>query len=205
MSLFEQPRWVAENPEIIKEMITQYPDKKSAIMPLLHLAQQTRGYVAEADIAAVADLVEQTPAYVESVCSFYAGYHRHPMGKHTLLVCNNLACALGGSKPVIEALQAELGVKGNHGTSSDGLISLEVTHECLANCDGGPCLQIDGDFAIKVTPEKAREIVADLRAGKGAEHHLERKFQTGLATPGDTIGVPAYNPPAPAPVKEEGK
>lgn len=205
MALFEQPQWVTENPELIKEIIAQYPDKKSAIMPLLHLAQEARGYVAEEDIEAVAELVEQTPAYVESVCSFYAQYHRHPMGKHKLLVCNNLACALMGAPAVCAALQQELGIAGKHGTTPDGLISLEITHECLANCDGAPCLQINGRYVIKVTPEKARAIVADLRAGNGYEHHLEKVYQTGLKTPGDTIGIPAYVPPAPAAAKEEGK
>lgn len=204
MALFEAPQWVAGNAGLIKEIIAQYPEKRSAIMPLLHLAQDTRGYVADEDIEAVAELTDQTPAYVNSVCSFYAGYHRHPMGKHKILVCNNLACALGGARAVCSALQQELGIADHHGTTPDGLISLEITHECLANCDGGPCLQIDGRFVVKATPEKARAIVADLKAGNSCEHHLEKVYQTGLKTPGDTLGIPAYVAPAPA-AKEEGK
>lgn len=206
MAPFTTPEWVEKHGALIREIIAQYPEPRSAIMPLLHLAQEERGYVADGDIDAVAGLVGETPAYVESVCSFYAQYHRHPMGKHKLLVCNNLACALTGARAVIATLQEELGIAGHHGTTPDGLISLEVTHECLANCDGGPCLQVDGRFVIKATPEKVRAIVADLRAGRGCDQHLEKVYQTGLCTPGDTIGIPAYTPPAPpAAKKEEGQ
>lgn len=201
MALFEQPAWVTERQAEIEKIIAQYPDSKSALMPLLHLAQEVRGYVADEDIAAVAEILNLTHAYVESVCSFYSMYHRHPVGKYHLLVCNNCSCAIMGGETTREHLKKKLGID-NHQTTPDGLISLEITHECLANCDAGPVLTVNGEYVVRLTNEKIDALVDDLRAGKGPDAHIEKRLQTGIfwdADPNDIPKAPANLPEAPVP------
>ncbi|MCG0237906.1 MAG: NAD(P)H-dependent oxidoreductase subunit E [Firmicutes bacterium] len=192
MPLFEQPAWVTERREEIERIIGQYPDRRSALMPLLHLAQEVRGYVADEDIAAVADLLGLTQAYVESVCSFYSMYHRHPVGKYHIVFCNNCSCALMGGERLREYLKQKLGIESGQ-TTPDGLISLEITHECLAACDAGPVLQVNGEYVIRLTEEKIDALIEDLRSGKGPEAHIEKRLLTGHfwdADPNDLPKVP---------------
>lgn len=156
--------WIKDKAEI-EQIIGQYPVKRSAILPLLHKAQAERGYLTTEDYAAVAELVDETPAYVESVASFYAMYHKRPVGKYVITVCNNLSCALGGASRLIQHLEQQLGVR--HGqTTPDGLITLEVTSECLAACNNAPCMQVNLQHYHRVTPAKAEELLASLRKGE---------------------------------------
>ncbi|BDG59452.1 NADH-quinone oxidoreductase subunit NuoE family protein [Caldinitratiruptor microaerophilus] len=178
MPVFEAPAWVKERDAEIREILSRYPDSRSALMPLLHLAQEERGYISQEDIEAVAGILNLTPAYVESVCSFYSLYHRHPVGKYVLLVCNNVSCALRGSGRIAELLKQKLGVESG-GTTPDGLITLEVTHECLANCDAAPVLTVNGEYVVKLDEKKIDGLLADLRAGRGPDAWIERRPETG--------------------------
>jgi NADH-quinone oxidoreductase subunit E len=92
-------------------------------------------------------------------------YHKHPVGKFVVTVCNNLSCALGGATRLIQHLENELKVRSGQ-TTSDGLITLEVTSECLAACDNAPCMQVNLQHYHRVTPEKAQELLAALRKGE---------------------------------------
>ncbi len=161
------PRWPAERAEEVRYFVERYPDSRSAVGMLLHLAMEERGYVDRLDIEAVAKILDLTPAYVESFVSFYAMYHRHPIGKYILVVCTNLSCHVCGASVLMNHLQKALGIK-NLETTPDGLFTLEGTAECLAACDAGPVLQVNTQYFLRVDPAKADAIIAALRAGDKA-------------------------------------
>ncbi|WP_324667856.1 NADH-quinone oxidoreductase subunit NuoE family protein [Geochorda subterranea] len=157
------PEW-AQRRAVVDEILQRYPERRSAIMPLLHLAQESRGYVAREDIEAIAEILAMTPAQVESVASFYALYVRRPRGRHTLTVCSNLACVLGGARSLVEHLRQRLGVEPGE-TTDDGLFTLQVTGECLAACDQAPVLQVDGYYVHRASPDKVDRLLEALRRG----------------------------------------
>lgn len=131
------PAWVEKHKEKIEEIIARYPKKRSALMPLLHLAQEERGWIADEDIEAVAAILGETKSVVESVCSFYSLFYRRPMGKYVITVCGNITCGLSGAQELVDHLERRLGIKVGE-TTPDGLITLLVTGECIAACDGAP-------------------------------------------------------------------
>lgn len=163
----EKPRWPTEKAAEVQEIVGRYPVARSAIMPLLHLAQEERGHVAHEDILAIADILDLTPAYVESTASFYSMYHPHPVGKYVIVVCTNIACNLAGGERVLDRFEKALGVK-NGETSADGLFTLEGTHECIAACDAGPCAQVNVEYFLRLNEEKVDQIAAALKAGDEA-------------------------------------
>src|SRR5215216_2269316 len=95
----------------VHDIASQYPDSRSAIMPALRLAQERHGgWLPPEALREVADALDLTPAYCKAIASFYDMYHLEPIGRHTVEVCTNLACALGGAQRVVDALAEELGV-----------------------------------------------------------------------------------------------
>lgn len=174
----EEPTWPERCKDEVEAILAKYPEgqERSAILPLLHLAMREREgrYVAVSDMQAIADICGVSPAYVDSVCSFYAMYHRHPIGKYLLTVCGSMCChLLGGGNKLVEHIEKTLGIK-NGETTPDGLITLEVTPECLAACDLAPVLHVNVEYAVRMTPEKLDALVADLRAGKGPDAFIEK-------------------------------
>ncbi len=172
------PTWPETCKDEVEAIIKRYPDgqERSAILPLLHLAMRERDghYVAVSDMQAIAEICGVSPAYVDSVCSFYAMYHRHPVGKYVITLCGNMAChMLGGGKELQQHIEQTLGIKHME-TTPDGLITLEVTGECLAACDLAPVIHVNTEYAVKMTPAKFDALVAALRAGKGPEEFLEK-------------------------------
>ncbi|MEW8978830.1 MAG: NAD(P)H-dependent oxidoreductase subunit E [Symbiobacterium sp.] len=172
------PRWPETCKEEVAEILRRYPEgrEQSAILPLLHLAMREREgrYVALSDIEAIAEICGVTPAYVESVCSFYSMYKRRPIGKYLITVCGNMAChLLAGGDKLVQHMEQTLGIKAGE-TTPDGLITLEVTGECLAACDLAPVIQVDGEYVVKLTPAKFDALVAALRSGEGPDRFLEK-------------------------------
>lgn len=167
------PQWPVAKAEEVKEIIARYPESRSALLPLLHLAQAERGYVAKEDVEAIADILGLTEGYVESVASFYAMYHQHPVGKYVITFCGNVACGIVGGDDLIAHIKQTLEID-NGDTTKDGLFTLEVTPECLAACDLGPVLQINTEYMVKVTPEKFDAMVAAVRRGEGPDAYLEK-------------------------------
>lgn len=159
-----KPAWVTERAEEVQAIIRRYPQSKSAVMPLLHLAQEVRGYVAREDMAAIAELLGLTEAYVESVCSFYSLFFREPVGKYVIHVCNNLTCGLRGAERLVRDLEEILGIKAGE-TTPDGLFTLLVTGECIAACDGAPAMQVNLEYCLGVDRAKAEKIIEALRRG----------------------------------------
>lgn len=162
------PEWMKKKEAEVQKILDMYPQKQSALMPLFYLAQQERGYVSDADLAAIAERVEVTKAYAESVISFYSLYHREPVGKYVITICNNIACGLAGASNLRRHLEETLGIEAGQ-TTEDGLITLQVTGECVAACDAAPAIQVNLEYCNKVDPERADAIVAAIRNGDSPE------------------------------------
>lgn len=167
------PAWVTARADEIKAVMASYPESKSAIMPLLHMAQEERGWVADEDLEAIATIMGTTRSYVESVCSFYSLFYRTPKGKYVITVCANIQCGLSGADALVDHLEQRLGIKVGE-TTPDGLISLLVTGECVAACDGAPALQVNLEYCGNVTAERADEIIAAIRAGEDPKSISDR-------------------------------
>lgn len=150
-----------------KEVISRYPDSRSALLPLLHLVQSEEGHVTRTGMAFCAEVLGLTTAEVTAVATFYTMYRRKPSGDYQVGVCTNTLCAVMGGDAIFESLQEHLGV-GNEGTTEDGKVTLEHI-ECNAACDFAPVVMVNWEFFDNQTPETAKRLVDDLRAGVQVE------------------------------------
>jgi len=149
--------------ELGATVIARYPRARSALMPLLYLVQAEQGYVSPDGIKLVAEMLELTTAEVAAVSTFYTMYKRRPCGDYTVGVCTNTLCAVLGGDAIFESLKEHLGV-ANNGTTPDGKVTLEHI-ECNAACDYAPVMMVNWEFFDNQTPESAKELVDQLRAG----------------------------------------
>ena len=147
--------------EAIIAEFSKYPDKQSALLPALWIAQREAGYLSEPVMIDVAELLDLTPVQVYDVATFYYMYHLKPVGKFHIQVCKTLSCALVGAGSIIAHLQMRLGIEF-HQTTPDGLFSLG-TAECLAACGSGPMMQINEDYYEHLTHPKVDQILDDLK------------------------------------------
>jgi NADH-quinone oxidoreductase subunit E len=146
----------------IQKLMTQYPDARSAVMPALHLVQRELGWLPDQAIQEIAGLVGLTQTEVNGVATFYTMYAREPHGKHTIMFCTDLPCALRGAEQMLEHLEHKLGCKAGQ-TSTDGKVTLKEA-ECLGGCDRAPVMLVDGmEHLQDLTIEKLDEIVERLR------------------------------------------
>jgi NADH-quinone oxidoreductase E subunit len=143
------------------ELVARYPEKRSALIPLLHEVQAEVGHLSPEAVAWVAEYLGLSPADVMSVASFYDMLHLEPVGTHLIYVCQNLTCALRGSERLIRHLEATLGIRMGE-TTPDGKITLKRM-ECLASCGTAPSIQVDGVYHHQVTPDALDALLADLR------------------------------------------
>ena len=146
----------------IEEILSRYPVKRSALIPLLYIAQRDQGYVTESAMQEIAHLLRLTPPQVYETITFYTMFNLKPTGKFHIQVCKSLMCALVGSDAVIEWIKAKLGIAPGELTT-DGLFSLSLV-ECLAACGTGPMMQVNDDYYERLTEEKLDRILADLRS-----------------------------------------
>ncbi len=160
-------RLSAETTITAKEIIGRYPRPKSALIPLLHLAQEQDGYVADDAMAHIAELLGITPAEVLGTCSFYEMFKREPVGQYLVNVCTNISCMLVGGEELLHHLEDRLGVRPGS-TTADGTFTVEDV-ECIAACTEAPCLQVNYRYFYKVTPEDADALLDDLRHGRRAQ------------------------------------
>jgi NADH-quinone oxidoreductase subunit E len=149
-----------------RSIIDRYPAgrARSAIMPLLYLAQSIEGFVSTDALREVAALLDITTAQVEAVATFYSMYRLRPTGTHVINVCTNLACKLRGAEAVFDAAQQAADVAHGHEVSADGSFTVHE-EECLGVCDFAPAVQVDFCNHDLVTPERMREVIAELRSG----------------------------------------
>jgi NADH-quinone oxidoreductase subunit E len=150
-----------------RAIIARYPEPhgRSAIMPLLYLAQSIDGMVTQDALREIGGLLGITTAEVEAVATFYSMYRLRPTGEHVVNVCTNLACKLRGAEAVYEAAHEATGVAPGAERSDDGMFTVHE-EECLGVCDHAPAVQIDFCNHDEVTPERMRELVASLRGGE---------------------------------------
>ncbi len=147
----------------IQKLTARYPDKRSAVMPALHLVQRELGWLSDEAIQEIADLLEMSKTEVNGIATFYTMYAREPRGKHTIMFCTDLPCALNGADAMLEHLENQLGCRAGQ-TSPDGKITLQEA-KCLGGCHHAPVMLVDGTEHIQdLTIEKLNEIIARLRA-----------------------------------------
>jgi len=157
-------RLSADNLGIASEIIERYPLPKSALIPLLHLAQEQDGYVADDAMVHIAELVGVTPAEVLGTCSFYEMFKREPVGRYLVNVCTNISCQLMGGEELLHHAEQRLGIKAGN-TTTDGLFTLEDV-ECIAACTEAPCLQVNYRYRHRITNEEFDQMVDDLQGGR---------------------------------------
>jgi NADH-quinone oxidoreductase E subunit len=149
-----------ETEQQFRRLTAVYPRKRSALVPMLILAQKELGWVTPDAIRYVAEYLGLSASDVESVASFYTMLHLKPIGRHEILVCTNIACMLCGSDAIRKTLEDKAGARLGE-TSPDGAFTL-IEAECLGSCTTAPVIQIDGEFHENLTPEKTSQIVEDL-------------------------------------------
>jgi NADH-quinone oxidoreductase E subunit len=174
----------------MRAMLAQYPSKRSAMLPCLHIAQEAEGYVTREGILAVAEVIGVKPDEVESVVTFYSMYSQEPLGTHIVKVCTSISCYLRGCDDLLAHLEDRLGVRKGE-TTADGRFTLQGV-ECLAACGMAPVMQVDGRFVENVTTETADAVIEYLAQGNGAEG-IESRWRVigdgaGMATE-TTIGA----------------
>lgn len=164
--------FMLQHTEEVQKILAAYPPeyKKSAVMPLLYLAQRADGYIQKKTIEEIADILGITSTDVSSIVGFYTLYHDQPEGRYRLQVCTDLPCALRGADKFLEDLCGNLGIKVGE-TTDDGLITIEEV-KCLAGCHRAPMFQLQGDGDLSYhenqTVDAALELIAELKK-KAAE------------------------------------
>jgi NADH-quinone oxidoreductase subunit E len=142
-------------------LLTRYPTKEAALLPTLHLAQETWGWISPEVVHYVGELLDLSPAQVFGVVSFYNMYNQKPVGKYHLQVCTNLSCMVTNAYDIYEHLCERLHVK--HGeTTKDGLYTV-VDVECLGSCGTAPVVQVNNDYHESMTVAKMDELLEKLK------------------------------------------
>ncbi len=146
----------------VQEIIARYPEgkQKSALLPVLHLAQEQFAWMSQGVMDYVASLLSISPVEVYEVASFYTMYHLEPVGKNVIEYCRTGPCVLMGGEEVFDHLQKKLGIKKGE-TTADGLFTLKEV-ECLAACGWGPCFQIREKYYMHLNNQKVDEIIEEL-------------------------------------------
>jgi NADH-quinone oxidoreductase E subunit len=150
-----------ETEEKFKHLAAIYPRKRSALIPMLLLAQKEQGYIKAETIEYVGQYLDLDPSEVDSILSFYTLLRRHPVGKYHIMICTNLACLLQGSDEIEACVKRALGV-GLGEVTPDGLFSA-IEFECLGSCTTAPVMQINGEFYENLDVKKTESIIDELR------------------------------------------
>jgi NADH-quinone oxidoreductase subunit E len=205
-------RLTEANEKVAMEIIGRYPRPKSALIPLLHLAQEQDGWVSDDTMAHIAELVGVTPAEVVGTCSFYEMFKREPVGRYLVNVCTNISCQIMGGEELLEHAEEILGVKAGD-TTADGVFTLEDV-ECIAACTEAPCLQVNYRYRHRISHDQFDKLIDDLRAGRLGDEvpvhgvlartrqHIPADSAAGPASPDDGV-EPAWLVSKPPPPKED--
>jgi NADH-quinone oxidoreductase E subunit len=196
-------RLTPENTQRAREVIALYPQPRSALIPVLHIAQEQDGFLTGEAMTHIGELIGLNSAEVRGTATFYDMLFLEPVGKYLLSVCTNIACLLNGAYELLEHIEHSLGVKAG-GTTSDGVFTVEEV-ECIALCGNAPCLTANWRYFGDVTPATFDALVDDLRMGRLADvvppHGTLCKARraVGLPAAGFTGPAPAAPPAAAAP------
>ena len=157
-------RLTEKNLVLAKEIIARYPRPKSALIPLLHLAQEQAGFISREAMVHLGELVGVTSAEVYGTASFYEMFRFEPIGKYLINICGTMSCALMGAEQLMHHAEKRLGVKAG-GTTQDGMFTLAHA-ECQAACTEAPCLQVNYRYRLRVTSADLDNLIDDLQYGK---------------------------------------
>lgn len=163
-----------ESANRIAAIAEKYPNKRSALLPALHIAQNQLGWVSRAAMEDVAETLSLDPDQVEEVASFYTMYYKKPVGTYVLEVCKTVPCSLMGSDEIIDYISERLGIQPGE-TTPDGLFSL-FRVECLAACHRAPVMQVNHRYYQDLTPEKVDQLIESARS-----RHLQSVEAPGFA------------------------
>lgn len=144
----------------IQELMDRYPEKRSALIPSLHMAQKELGYISHDTVCEIAGLFNLSPNEVYEVVSFYTMFRRQPVGKYVIQVCTNISCLLCNAEEIMDFLVRKLGIRPGETTPDGKFTLLEV--ECLGSCGTSPVVQINEDYYEELTPEKLERILDSL-------------------------------------------
>mgnify|MGYP003321269097 FL=1 len=153
-----------ENEEIAKEIVSRYPVARSALIPLLHLAQEQEGWITKPAMEQIAELTDTTSVEVLGTGTFYEMFKFHPVGKYLIKVCTNISCQLLGADELFEHVKTVLDIEEG-GTTEDGLFTFEEA-ECVAACTEAPCFTVNYRYFHRASPELFDDVVVDLKAGE---------------------------------------
>jgi NADH:ubiquinone oxidoreductase subunit E len=194
--------WSAESQGLAREILGKYPEKRSAVMPLLYVSMIENGYVTNEGMKAVSILTGLTAAQVQSVASFYSMYKREELGDYLVSVCTSISCFLRDADDVLAAIEDESGVPDGE-TGGKGKFSVEHI-ECNGACGGAPVVLVNYEMIEGVTPDKGRELVKWLRDGGPDVVNTEemqqlfggeRAFDWGVKElEGAILPIPAFGP-----------
>jgi len=145
--------WEKELVEKANEIIELYPEKRSALGPLLYLAQEKDGHISNDSIVEISNLIGITEVQVKSVASFYSMYKEEQTGKYLLSVCKSISCEINDSRSVINSVKDFIGLE-NYETDSDKVFTFEEV-ECIGACGGAPAVQVNYETVEGLTPEKS--------------------------------------------------
>jgi NADH-quinone oxidoreductase subunit E len=145
----------------LRHLVSIYPQKRSALIPMLLLAQKEQGYVTMDAMEYIAEILELSASEVESTMSFYTLLRRKPAGKYHMLICTNLSCMLRGSDEIEASVKRKLGVDLGQVTA-DGLFSA-IEFECLGSCTTAPAIQVNGEFHENLDVPKVEALIDELR------------------------------------------
>ena len=203
----------AETRTAIERARDRYPLARSAILPALWAVQHEQGQITAGAMAEVAGILQVTPSEVEAVSTFYSMYFQHPHGRHEVIVCINVSCALRGADEIVDHLERTLGCASGE-TTADGAFTWASTVECLGGCGGAPTMQVDHHFQENLTPERVDKILGALRDTPNSARRADvecgwRRGGSAGAPKARRRGVPATTGPAPTepalPTSEPGE
>jgi NADH-quinone oxidoreductase subunit E len=172
----------AESEKIVDELLTRYPTKRAACLPVLHLCQRQAGHVSREVIDYVSNRLDLPTSEVQGVVTFYTMYHQHPVAPNVIWVCRTLSCDLRGGRELQVHLQKRFGC-GLNENSKDGKFTLK-TAECLAACGQAPMVQINDEFFENLTIESLDRILNEIAARTA----IPGTTTTGTTTTGTTKG-----------------
>jgi NADH-quinone oxidoreductase subunit E len=190
------------NVVVADEIISRYPKKKSALIPLVHLSQEQNGYVTDDAMRHIAELIDVTPAEVYGTATFYEMFRFEPTGTYLINICGTMSCALLGAHDLMHHAEQTLGIKAGS-TTDDGLITLQHA-ECQAACTEAPTLQVNYRHRYRVTAESFDQLVDDLRVGRlegevpphgtlgRNRQQIPADRRVGAEHPDDVTGAPGW-------------
>jgi len=141
--------------------VAQYPDPKAALIPILHYAQEEKGWISRETCEVIATYLKMPAIRVWEVMTFYPMFHQEPVGRHVAWVCRNISCDLRGADEIVATFHKKCGIEPGE-TTSDGKLTLKLA-ECLGGCAAAPMMDVDGVYHENLTPESVERLLDGLK------------------------------------------